>query len=327
MSESSESSSSDQNSESKKETIYHDFLVHLTIITEIMKRGEDGEIKCICKNNIAISNENKSNVFIEREIVPKVRVPLVKNEQEENEKQKSQQNSEYEVLSQNLKKQPLQIKLADLCSSLRLLGYPITGSMINLYMKEAEDFVFFGADPIDTNVYVDSDQVDFNCLRVKIINFFDEKILKKLKENKKEGSNVRDGGTIDENDGEGDNDDDFEDEPNIDVNNSNAQKDPVKKKEKRTKERKIGFIIEKVNAWRKLYNGFYNENGEHTRYSLDQAAKIINISKKSLDDYLLQLRLGRKYGFDFNKNRNSRVGVLRVFVKNHRSSEVKEKKV
>ena len=327
MSESSESSSSEQNSETKKETIYHDFLVHLTIITEIMKRGEDGEIKCICKNNIAISNENKSNVFIEREIVPKVRVPLVKNEQEENEKQKSQQNSEYEALSQNLKKQPLQIKLADLCSSLRLLGYPVTGSMINLYMKEAEDFVFFGADPIDTNVYVDSDQVDFNCLRVKIINFFDEKILKKLKENKKEGSSVRNGGTIDENDGEGDNDDDFEDDPNIDVNNSNAQKDPIKKKEKRTKERKIGFIIEKVNAWRKLYNGFYNENGEHTRYSLDQAAKIIKISKKSLDDYLLQLRLGRKYGFDFNKNKNSRVGVLRVFVKNHRSSEVKEKKV
>ena len=98
--------------------------------------------------------------------------------------------------------------------------------------------------------------------------------------------------------------DDFEDDPNIDVNNSNAQKDPIKKKEKRTKERKIGFIIEKVNAWRKLYNGFYNENGEHTRYSLDQAAKIINISKKSLDDYLLQLRLGRKYGFDFNKNKN-----------------------
>ena len=77
----------------------------------------------------------------------------------------------------------------------------------------------------------------------------------------------------------------------------------MKHKEKRTKERKIGFIIEKVNAWRKLYNGFYNENGEHTRYSLDQAAKIINISTKSLADYLLQLRLGRKYGFDFNKNK------------------------
>lgn len=326
MSESSESSS-EQNSETQKETIYHDFLVHLTIITEIMKRGDNGEIKCICKNNIAITNENKSNVFIEREIVPKVRVPLVKNEQEENEKQKAQENSEYEALSQNLKKQPLQIKLADLCSSLRLLGYPITGSMINLYMKEAEDFVFFGADPIDTNVYVDSDQVDFNCLRVKIINYFDEKLLKKAKEVKREGSSIKDGGTIDDNDGEGDNDEDFDDEPNIEINNSNTPKDPIKKKEKRTKERKIGFIIEKVNAWRKLYNGFYNENGEHTRYSLDQAAKIINISKKSLDDYLLQLRLGRKYGFDFNKNRNSRVGVLRVFVKNHRNNEVKEKKI
>ena len=28
----------------------------------------------------------------------------------------------------------------------------------------------------------------------------------------------------------------------------------------RNKERSIGFIIEKVTEWRKLYNGFYDEN-------------------------------------------------------------------
>ena len=89
-------------------------------------------------------------------------------------------------------------------------------------------------------------------------------------------------------------------------------------KDKRIKERKIEFIVEKVNAWRRLYNGFYNENGEYTRYSLDQAAKMVGISKKSLDDYLLQLRLGRKFGFNFNQNKTKKVGILRAFVKKHR---------
>ena len=91
--------------------------------------------------------------------------------------------------------------------------------------------------------------------------------------------------------------------------------------EARRRERRIGYIIEKVHAWRKLYNGFYNENGEHTRYSLDTAAELLGISKKSLDDYLLQIRLGRKFGFDFNKNRNERVGNLREFVKKHRNKD------
>lgn len=39
------------------------------------------------------------------------------------------------------------------------------------------------------------------------------------------------------------------------------------------------------------------------------------MSKKSLDDYLLQLRFGKKFGFNFEANRDSKVGVLRSFVK------------
>ena len=45
---------------------------------------------------------------------------------------------------------------------------------------------------------------------------------------------------------------------------------------------------------------------------------MVGISKKSLDDYLLQLRLGRKYGFNFNQNKTKKVGILRSFVKRHR---------
>ena len=48
---------------------------------------------------------------------------------------------------------------------------------------------------------------------------------------------------------------------------------------------------------------------------------MVGISKKSLDDYLLQLRLGRKYGFNFNQNKTKKVGVLRAFVKKHRVNQ------
>ncbi len=46
----------------------------------------------------------------------------------------------------------------------------------------------------------------------------------------------------------------------------------------------------------------------------------MGVSKKSLDDYLLQLRFGKKFQFDFELNRDKKVGVLRSFVK-----EMKEK--
>mmetsp|Transcript_15962 Transcript_15962/g.17829 ORF Transcript_15962/g.17829 Transcript_15962/m.17829 type:complete len:170 (+) Transcript_15962:452-961(+) len=88
---------------------------------------------------------------------------------------------------------------------------------------------------------------------------------------------------------------------------------------RRTKERKIGFIIEKVALWRKLYNGIKGADGELVRYSLEDAAHRVGISKKSLDDYLLQLRFGRKFGFNFNDNRNAKVGVLRSFVKQQKA--------
>ncbi len=45
--------------------------------------------------------------------------------------------------------------------------------------------------------------------------------------------------------------------------------------------------------------------------SLEEAAEKVGVSKKSLDDYLSQLRQGRALGFDFNKNQDNKVGDLR----------------
>lgn len=56
---------------------------------------------------------------------------------------------------------------------------------------------------------------------------------------------------------------------------------------RRTKERKISYVIERVSMWRKLYNGIQNAEGKIERFTLEDAAKKVQISKKSLDDYLL----------------------------------------
>jgi len=93
---------------------------------------------------------------------------------------------------------------------------------------------------------------------------------------------------------------------------------------RRTKERKISFVIEKVSLWRKLYNGI-QDGDKIVRYSLEDAAKKVGISKKSLDDYLLQLRYGKKYGFDFNAHKADKIGVLRAFVKKKKSEEQSSK--
>ena len=69
---------------------------------------------------------------------------------------------------------------------------------------------------------------------------------------------------------------------------------------------------------KRYYTGDLKDDGKETRLSLEDAAKKVQISKKSLDDYLLQIRLGRKFGFNFNEHYNDKVGVLRAFVKKNK---------
>ena len=58
-----------------------------------------------------------------------------------------------------------------------------------------------------------------------------------------------------------------------------------------------------------------NEKHQQIKFSLEEAAKQVGISKKSLDDYYYQLRLGQKYGFDFKQHLDDKIGVLRMFIK------------
>ena len=92
---------------------------------------------------------------------------------------------------------------------------------------------------------------------------------------------------------------------------------------RRTKERRIGFIIEKVIEWRKFYSGTSDEARQTEKYSLEEAAKKVGISKKSLDDYLFQIRFGYRYGFNFNEYYNEKVGILRDFVRQQKKANSK----
>ena len=219
--------------------------------------------------------------------------------------------NESEVISglQIIQNEDNQIKFIDITAKLKLLGYPVTSSLISIYNMKIDDYIYLGADPIDSNLFLDIKEFEnINLLKIKIVSFFDEKQIInpknsaiQLEVNQINSKNSK--------------------------NPGNNTKNPDKKANKRTKERKIGYIIEKVNAWRKYYNGYYDENGNFTKFSLDDAATKIDISKKSLDDYLLQLRLGRKYGFDFNLHRNDKVGILRAFVKENRKRIINNEEI
>lgn len=73
-----------------------------------------------------------------------------------------------------------------------------------------------------------------------------------------------------------------------DTESSSSMQSTESRKE-RNKERTIREIIESVKRWRDIHNAFENDKN---KVSLQDAAKMIGISKKSLDDYFYQLRLG-----------------------------------
>ena len=55
----------------------------------------------------------------------------------------------------------------------------------------------------------------------------------------------------------------------------NEQNPNTTPQQKRTKERTIQDIIEKVSLWRKLYNGVPDKEGKIVRYTLEDAAQKV----------------------------------------------------
>lgn len=105
----------------------------------------------------------------------------------------------------------------------------------------------------------------------------------------------------------------------------NAERETADEKGAKQKEKKIGEVVEKVALWRRFYTGFYDEKGTFIQKPLESAATEVGIAKKTLDDYLLQIRQGKKFGFNFNEHVNGKIGELRAFVRDAKKQEKNQK--
>jgi len=81
----------------------------------------------------------------------------------------------------------------------------------------------------------------------------------------------------------------------------------------KSRERTVGEVLELVKRWRDLH--IHGDITSKQRLNLQDAAKAIGVSKKSLDDYYCQLRLGEFYNFDFVNHLSSKMRILRTFIK------------
>jgi len=186
------------------------------------------------------------------------------------------------------------IDFCELLKTLKSMSFPIEKNIISYYSYTSDMYVHCGNDPIPANSYIpareviplgengEAKQVTIRVRQVQTnLPMGDDALAGDANKEGEEGTEGGPGGN-----------------------------------RKRTKERKIGEILDKVLQWRRLYTGVTDPaTGQTVKMSLEDAAVRVGISKKSLDDYLLQIRFGKKYGFNFNDHYNDKVGVLRAFVK------------
>jgi hypothetical protein len=304
--------------------------IQLEIFSEILSKKESKN-KCICHNHIK-DIKNKNNVYIEKELIPNLEIIYI--EQNENN---------------------FFVNLQYLVNEIKKLGFPLEGSNLSIFHPLIKEYVSFGFEPFDQNVFISNEYFYNNFIQIKIVNYIEYSLIeksykenenKKLIENDNNNCNIKIRNneliSIDEDDEYYDNyskldvneeNQSEEEELNIvkeeieENNNSNNStltsldknknyNNNNKKIISRRRERRIEYIIEKVYFWRKLLNGFY-KNKVFLKFDSKKAAKIVGVSKKSLDEYTKLLRKGRKFNYDFNKNRNKRISHLKNFIKNN----------
>jgi len=194
------------------------------------------------------------------------------------------------------------LDLTKLIQTLKLMDYPVDMNMIFYYSHATEMYIYCGKEPLHPNTIIPTHEITTHdgkrevTLRIRQI---EHSITPKIDPTLE----METAALIDVNT-----------EPDHDQDSSSTTNE--KGKRKRHKERKIGEVLDLVLKWRKLYSGIRDpRTGQIVKLSLDEAAKRVGVAKKSLDDYLLQIRSAKKFGFNFQEHYNERVGVLRTFVK------------
>jgi len=194
------------------------------------------------------------------------------------------------------------LDLTKLIQSLKMMDYPVDLNMIFYYSHATGMYIYCGKEPLHLNTIIPGHEISNQAgkrevtLRIRQIEHSTTPKIDPTLE-------METAALIDINT-----------EPDHDHDSTSTTNE--KGKRKRHKERKIGEVLDLVLKWRKLYSGIRDpRTGQIVKLSLDEAAKRVGVAKKSLDDYLLQIRSAKKFGFNFQEHYNERVGVLRTYVK------------
>lgn len=88
---------------------------------------------------------------------------------------------------------------------------------------------------------------------------------------------------------------------------SNATNNNSDKSSSKTKERRIGYLMEVISLWKRLLA----ENPEATP---EEISTKVGLPKKVIQEYINLIKAGKKYEFDFRTHWNEKISVLRQFV-------------
>ncbi len=189
-------------------------------------------------------------------------------------------------------------------SQLKQKGYNIEGAKIWYFSRLYDAFTFCGIEPVPRTMFIAKEEYEQD----KVVG-----VQAELSPPDQD-------------------DEDEEEDKKVSAEEAEAKED---KKEdeggkngmQRVKERKLSVIVKKVKKWRDLYFGYINQEGKRVRLSLEEAAVKVRLPKKTLDDYLQQLKIGKSCGFDFNQYKQDKIGKLRDFVKKNKEPKPRTKRV
>jgi len=93
-----------------------------------------------------------------------------------------------------------------------------------------------------------------------------------------------------------------------------AIKKDDKSKVRRGNERRIGEVIDALVTWKRLVTfGKLSSEGQRVKCTKKEAADLVDIPKKTLADYTLQIKMASEYNFDFQLHCKEKFGVIREF--------------
>ncbi|CAK88264.1 unnamed protein product (macronuclear) [Paramecium tetraurelia] len=96
---------------------------------------------------------------------------------------------------------------------------------------------------------------------------------------------------------------------------------------KRVKERLVCEAIEKVERWRLMFTeGLQTNNGEIIKVTLNQAAEIVGIPKKTLEDYTQLFKKVKLLTADIKQFSNEKMGFLRSYLRKNQNKLKKKLK-